>query len=122
MPVVRKPKARKTKNAWSLFEVISACNVPNHRILSKFLQRSDYTFDTFSSLLPTIKLFENTPSGVKQPPPSTLYKTISLHQCALCRWSQCAVLCGYKLLYACMFLYLLRVTLPGVIKEKFEFW
>jgi len=118
---VRKPTVRNSKTACSLFEGVSEFNIPNHRNLSKFLQRSDCTYDTLSSLLPTIKPFENTPSGVKQPPPSTLYKTISPHHCALCRWSRYAVRRGYKLLYVCMFLYLIRVTLPVVIKEKFEF-
>jgi len=100
--LVRKPKVRKSKTSWNLLEGISACNVPNHRNLSKVLQRSDCTYDTFSSLLPTIKLFENTPSWFKQPPPSTLYKTISLHHCALCRWSRYAVRRCYKLLYMCV--------------------
>jgi hypothetical protein len=100
---VQKSNIRRSKPAWSLFEGISACNVPNHPNLSKCLQSSDCTYDTFCSLLPTIKPFENTPSGVRQPPSPTLYKTISLHHCALWRWSQYEIRRGYKLLcvYVC---------------------
>jgi hypothetical protein len=56
------------------------------RYLYIFVRKRLYLW-CLAYLLPTINPFEDPSSGVNQPPPLSLYETISLHR--LCLWSRC---------------------------------